>query len=265
MSASTQPTVLVTGGAGYVGSHTAKALVEAGYLPVTVDNLCRGHRDAVRFGPLVECSVGDEIRVRAAIRQYRPVCVLHFAAFAYVDESVREPGRYFRNNVCEMEALIGSTLAEGVDKVVFSSSCATYGTVERSPISEDTPQVPVSPYGETKLMGERILHWFGGVGLRHVALRYFNASGADPDGQLGERHEPETHLIPNVIRAAVGSGPALNVFGTDYDTPDGTAIRDYVHVSDLADAHVRSVKYLEGGGTSLAANLGSGVGHSVKA
>ena len=264
MSGQARPAVLVTGGAGYIGSHTAKALKQAGFLPVTLDNLSRGHRDAAAFGPFVGADAGDEASVRSAIREWDAQAVLHFAAFAYVDESVRNPGLYFRNNVAEMERLLSAATAEGIGKFVFSSSCTVYGLPDRAPVDEEFPLRALSPYGETKLIGERMLHWFGGAtGLKHVALRYFNASGADPEGELGERHEPETHLIPNVIRAALGTGPALKVFGTDYATPDGTAIRDYVHVSDLADAHVKAVQYLLDGGESIAANLGSEIGHSV--
>lgn len=256
--------MLVTGGAGYIGSHTAKALKNRGFVPVTLDNLSRGNRDAVKFGPLVECDIADEAAVQGALRNYKIACILHFAAFAYVNESVQHPERYIRNNVSGMERLMTIAAAEGIDKFVFSSSCATYGNPESLPLTEDTPQRPVSPYGETKLIGEYMLRWAQAAhGMRHVALRYFNASGADLDGELGERHDPETHLIPNIVRAALGRSPQLNVFGSDFETRDGTAVRDYVHVCDLADAHVASVEYLLNGGDSVALNLGSGVGFTV--
>ena len=257
--------VLVPGGAGYIGSHTCKALAAAGYVPVTLDNLIHGHRDAVRWGPLVEADLGDRTTLERVLREYRISAVVHFAAFAYVGESMADPGRYFHNNVSCSLNLLDAMHATGVRRLVFSSTCATYGIPDSVPITEDTPQRPVNPYGESKLMVERAMHWHGVAhGLKAVALRYFNAAGADAAGELGERHDPETHLIPLAIDAALGRAPPLKVMGTDYATPDGTAVRDYVHVTDLADAHVRALSYLERGGASTALNLGTGQGHSVR-
>ena len=260
-----QRAVLVTGGAGYIGAHTCKALALAGYFPVTLDNLVHGRKQAVRWGPLVEADIRDRARVRQTIDQYRIDAVLHFAGFAYVGESMRDPGKYFDNNVAASLALLEAVRASGIAHFVFSSSCATYGIPLSVPIGEDQAQQPINPYGESKLMMERALHWYGlAHGMGTVALRYFNAAGADPDGEIGEDHDPETHLIPLAIGAALGSRPPLEVFGTDYPTPDGTAVRDYVHVSDLAQAHVRALEYLYAGGASRAFNLGTGRGHSVR-
>lgn len=257
--------VLVTGGAGYIGSHTCKALARAGYLPVTLDNLSRGHELAVRWGPLVSGELQDRALVERTLREHRIDAVVHFAAYAYVGESMREPGKYFANNVAGSLALLEALRSCGVGRIVFSSTCATYGVPSSLPIRDDEAQRPINPYGESKLFVERALHWHGVAhGLRSVALRYFNAAGADPDGELGEDHEPETHLIPLAIGAALGTQPPLQIYGTDYPTADGTAIRDYVHVSDLADAHVRALDYLDSGGESSAFNLGTGRGHSVR-
>jgi UDP-glucose-4-epimerase GalE len=257
--------VLVTGGAGYIGSHACKALARAGYRPVAYDNLSRGHREAVLWGPLVEGDIADRNRVAAALRDHRVAGIMHFAAFAYVGESVADPALYYRNNVEGTLSLLEEMRRATVDRIVFSSTCATYGVPEANPIGESTLQRPVNPYGETKLAVERALHWYGeAYGLRHVALRYFNAAGADPDGEIGEDHEPETHLIPLVLQAALGLGPPIRIFGTDYPTADGTAVRDYIHVSDLAEAHVRALDYLLRGGDSRAMNLGTGRGHSVR-
>ncbi|WP_199489984.1 UDP-glucose 4-epimerase GalE [Meiothermus sp. QL-1] len=257
--------VLVVGGAGYIGSHTAKALHRAGFTPVVFDNLVYGHRWAVRWGPFVEADLADKAAILEALRRYRIEAVIHFAAYAYVGESMQNPAKYFRNNVAHMLNLLEAMVEVGVQPIVFSSSCATYGIPHAVPIREDFPQAPINPYGETKLMGERMLKWFGvGHGLRWVALRYFNASGADPEGELGEVHDPETHLIPLVIDAALGRRPPVRIFGTDYPTPDGTAIRDYIHVDDLASAHVRALQYLLEGGEPVALNLGTGQGTSVR-
>jgi UDP-arabinose 4-epimerase len=257
--------VLVTGGAGYIGSHACKALARAGYVPVTYDNLSRGHRHAVRWGPLVEGDVGDQMAVVAALQLHAVSSVMHFAAFAYVGESGTDPALYYRNNVNGTLTLLDAMREAGVDRIVFSSTCATYGMPDNVPIVETMPQRPVNAYGETKLAIERALYWYGGAyGLRSVALRYFNAAGCDRDGEIGEEHDPETHLIPLTLRAALGSGPAISIFGTDYPTPDGTAIRDYIHVEDLASAHVRALEYLVGGGASTAVNLATGRGYSVR-
>ncbi len=257
--------VLVTGGAGYIGAHACKALARAGYQPITYDDLRRGHREAVRWGPLIEGDTADGARLDETFARFEPVAVMHFAAYAYVGESVRDPALYFRNNVGGSLVLLEAALRGGAPPVVFSSSCATYGNVEIMPIAEMTIQRPVNPYGESKLMVERMLDWLSRAGkLRYVALRYFNAAGADPDGEIGERHDPETHLIPLVLDAILGRHEPVSIFGTDYPTPDGTAIRDYIHVQDLAEAHVRALDYLLVGGMSTPLNLGTGVGHSVK-
>ena len=257
--------ILVTGGAGYIGSHACKALARAGYEPVAYDNLGRGHREAVRWGPLVEGELADRALLVRTLRRFDIATVMHFAAFAYVGESVAKPALYFENNVANSLNLFAAMLEAGVKRIVFSSTCATYGIPDKVPIDESAPQQPVNPYGESKLMIERMLHWLGqGDGLRHVALRYFNAAGADPDAEIGEDHDPETHLIPLLLLTALGRRDAIDVFGTDYPTPDGTAIRDYIHVKDLAEAHVAALEHLGGGGDSLALNLGTGRGHSVR-
>jgi UDP-glucose-4-epimerase GalE len=256
--------ILVTGGAGYVGSHAAKALCRAGYRPIVFDNLSRGHRAAVRWGPLVEGDIADRARLVATIEQYRIGAVMHFAAFAYVGESVADPARYYRNNLAGSLALFDAMREAGLDRIVFSSTCATYGIPDAVPIPESARQSPVNPYGETKLAIERALHWYRAYGLRSVSLRYFNAAGADRDGEIGERHEPETHLIPLVLEAALGRRSHVDIYGTDYPTPDGTAIRDYIHVEDLAAAHVAALEHLAAGGDNLALNLGTGSGYSVR-
>jgi len=257
--------VLVTGGAGYIGSHACKVLARAGYRPVVFDNLSRGHREVVRWGPLVEGDLADRARLAAALEQNQVSAVMHFAAYAYVGESVADPGMYYRNNLGGTLSLIEAMRESGVDRIVFSSTCATYGTPDSVPIQETAQQLPVNPYGETKLAIERALHWYGqAYGLRSVSLRYFNAAGADPDSETGELHEPETHLVPLVLQTALGQRPQIDIYGTDYPTPDGTAIRDYIHVQDLADAHLRALEHLGAGGASAALNLGTGHGHSVR-
>lgn len=257
--------VIVTGGAGFIGSHTCKALAAAGYLPVVVDTLEFGHAHAVKWGPLIKADIADRDAVGAAIATYRPEAVVHFAAYAYVGESVQDPARYYRNNVAGTLALLEACRDGGVSRTIFSSSCATYGVPEALPIVETASQNPVNPYGRTKLIAEQMLREFGAAyGSRFAALRYFNAAGADPDGELTERHDPETHLLPRALMAAAGTIAELDVFGTDYPTPDGTCIRDYVHVSDLAAAHVAALTDLLAGGGSFAANLGTGEGISVK-
>jgi UDP-arabinose 4-epimerase len=259
------PSVLVTGGAGYIGSHACKALAQAGYTPVTLDNLVNGHRSAVRWGPFVRGELADEPLVRRVLREHRIQAVMHFAGFGYVGESMQAPGKYFSNNVCGTIALLNAMRAENAKCLVFSSTCATYGIPQVVPIDEDHPQLPVNPYGESKLFVERALGWFHAAhGLRYATLRYFNAAGADADLDTGEDHEPETHLIPLAIDAALGSRPPVSIFGTDYDTPDGTAIRDYIHVTDLAAAHVLALRRLLSGAASMQVNLGTGCGHSVR-
>jgi UDP-glucose-4-epimerase GalE len=257
--------VLVTGGAGYIGSHACKALAKAGYTPVAYDNLIYGHKEAVRWGPFVEADLADKETLQATLRKHDIAAVMHFAAFAYVGESMEKPQLYFRNNVVNTLTLLDAMLEAGIKATVFSSTCATYGTPDTVPITEAEPQKPVNPYGETKLMIERALHWYGQAhGSRYVALRYFNASGADPEGETGESHDPETHLIPLILDAALGRRAQIDIYGTDYPTPDGSAIRDYIHVQDLADAHVKAIDYLMRGGDSIALNLGTGQGHSVR-
>ncbi len=257
--------ILVTGGAGYVGSHACKALAGAGYRPVVYDNLSRGHRQAVRWGPLVEGDLHDGARLATALSSHRVAAVMHFAAFAYVGESVADPELYYANNLAGTLALLGAMRQTGVETIIFSSTCAVYGLPEKLPIGETTAKAPLNPYGETKLAIERALHWYAAAyGVRYAALRYFNAAGADPQGEIGEDHEPETHLIPLILRAALGRGDPIQIYGTDYPTRDGTAIRDYIHVSDLAEAHVRALGHLAAGGDSAALNLGTGRGHSVR-
>ena len=257
--------VLVTGGGGYIGSHTCKELARAGHLPVTLDNLIRGHRAAARWGPLIEGDIRDRGLVERTIREHRIEAVVHFAGHAYVGESMRDPCGYFDNNVTGSLSLLEAMHACGVGQIVFSSTCAIYGVPQSLPIAEDNPQRPINPYGESKLFVERALHWCGVAhGLRSVALRYFNAAGADPDAEIGEDHDPETHLIPLAIGAALGKHPPLEIYGADYPTADGTAVRDYVHVADLAEAHMLALDYLNRGGESTAFNLGTGRGYSVR-
>lgn len=257
--------ILVTGGAGYIGSHACKALAQAGFQPVVYDNLSTGHADAVKWGPLEPGDIRDADRLTRVLAHWRPAAVMHFAALSLVGESVTEPDGYYSTNVGGTLNLLRSMRLTDVPVLVFSSTCAVFGTPERVPISEGAPWLPINPYGRSKRMIEEILLDFDAAyGLRHVALRYFNAAGADPDGELAERHEPETHAVPLCIRAAVGRLPHFTIFGTDYPTPDGTAIRDYVHVSDLAEAHVLALRRLLGGGASRAYNLGQEQGTSVR-
>ncbi len=256
--------VLVTGGAGYIGSHAVKALARAGYQVVAFDNLVAGHRGAVRYGELIEGDVTDAAAVRAALRERSIFAVMHFAAFLDVGESVREPVKYYRTNVGGALSVLEAMAAESVRYFVFSSTCATYGEPIETPITESHPQRPINSYGESKLAVERALpHFERAYGIKSVALRYFNAAGADPDGEIGEDHSPEIHVIPRAIEAAKG-GPPLHVFGDDYPTPDGTCLRDYVHVADLADAHVRALETTVDTGASTVYNLGTGRPHSVR-
>ena len=260
----TQPSVLVTGGAGYIGSHACKALAQAGYTPITYDNLVYGHPWAVKWGPLETGDIADRERLNAVIARYRPQAAMHFAAYTYVGESVENPGKYYRNNVAGTLTLLEALRDHGIDKLIFSSTCAIYGIPEAVPITETHPQRPINPYGASKLMIEQMLQDFAVAhDLRSISLRYFNAAGADPDGEIGESHNPETHLIPLVLEAAAGQRPAINIFGDDYDTPDGTCIRDYIHVTDLAQAHVLALQALQAGAVTTAYNLGNGQGASV--
>ena len=263
-----KPTVLVTGGAGYIGSHAVLSLQQAGYDVVILDNLVYGHRDLVESVLKVELVEGDT-NDRALLDQLFAsrsfVAVMHFAAYAYVGESVTQPDKYYRNNVIGTLTLLEAMVAAGIKTFVFSSTCATYGIPKTVPIPEDHPQDPINPYGATKLMVERILADFDrAYDFKSVCFRYFNAAGADPEGRLGEDHQPETHIIPLVLLTALGKQEAVSIFGTDYPTPDGTCIRDYIHVSDLADAHVLGLDYLLQGGESQRFNLGTGNGFSVR-
>ena len=258
------PRVLVTGGAGYIGSHACKALARAGHEPIVYDSMEAGFHGFVKWGPLEIGDVRDASRLSAVLRQYEPDAVMHFAAYIAAGESVTNPQKYHDNNVVGSRTLLDAMRGTGVSTLVFSSTASVYGNPQTTPIREDHPCNPTSPYAETKLIVERMLADAGAQdALRWAALRYFNAAGADPEGELGECHDPETHLIPLAIRAALGLSEPLRIFGDDYKTPDGTAIRDYIHVSDLATAHVAALEYLLGGGDSAAMNLGVGVGHSV--
>lgn len=259
------PCVLVTGGAGYVGSHACKALRCAGYLPVSYDSLVYGHEWAAKWGPLERGDILDRARLDEVLIAYKPVAIMHFAAFAYVGESVIDPGKYYRNNVAGSLTLLEAARDHNIGQIIFSSTCATYGVPDRIPITEDTLQRPINAYGASKLMVERMLADFStAYGLKWIALRYFNAAGADPDNAIGEDHDPETHLIPLVLDVASGRRPAVTVFGTDYDTADGTCVRDYIHVSDLAEAHVCALEKLAAGAAQGAFNLGNGRGFSVR-
>lgn len=263
-----KPTILVTGGAGYIGSHAVLALQQAGYPVVVLDNLVYGHRDIAEQALKVELIVGDtnDRALLDSLFASRPIgAVMHFAAYAYVGESVSQPDKYYRNNVVGTLTLLEAMVAAKIKKFVFSSTCATYGVPTQVPISEDHPQHPINPYGATKLMVERILADFDpAYDFKSVCFRYFNAAGADPEGRLGEDHNPETHLIPLVLLTALGQRESVSIYGTDYPTPDGTCIRDYVHVTDLAAAHVMGLEYLLQGGNSDRFNLGNGNGFSVK-
>ncbi|TAX36916.1 UDP-glucose 4-epimerase GalE [Rhizobium leguminosarum] len=257
--------ILVTGGAGFIGSHICKALSRAGMIPVTYDNLSTGHTDSVRWGPLIRAELADVATLRRTLAEFSPDCVIHCGANAYVGESVDMPRKYYRNNVVGSLTLLEACLDQDIDRIVFSSSCATYGVPASLPIREESPQHPVNPYGRTKLIFEMALEDFAAAyGIRFAALRYFNAAGADPDGELAERHQPETHLIPRALLAAAGRLERLDIFGTDYATEDGTCVRDYIHVSDLAQAHLAAVNHLLADGGSLSVNLGSGRGTSVR-
>ncbi len=257
--------ILLAGGAGYIGSHTAWAVAAAGHRPVVLDNLCMGHAHNVKWGPLVKGELGDAELVGKTLRDYSIDAVIHFAARIAVGESVENPRLYYTNNCMATLTLLGAMLDAGVNTIVFSSTAAVYGIPLRVPIPEDHPEMPVNPYGESKLFVERVLRSYGqAYGLKWTALRYFNASGAVPAAGLREEHNPETHLIPLVIQAARGIRPSVDIFGTDYPTPDGTAVRDYIHVADLASAHLLALQRLRNGGQPGAFNLGTGTGWSVR-
>ena len=260
-----KPRVLVTGGAGYVGSHACAALAQAGFEPVAYDNLCTGFRALVKFGPFEEGDIRDPARLKEVFERWRPGAVMHFAALSVVGESMAEPALYYDNNVRGALTLLEAMRQAGVDRLVFSSTAAVYGKTEVQPIPETAPLAPINTYGRTKLMIEQALGDYDrAYGLRSVSLRYFNACGAHPDAGIGEMHDPETHLIPRALMAVQGRIEALDLMGEDYPTTDGTAIRDYIHVCDLADAHVAALRYLKQGGGTTALNLGTGRGVSVK-
>ncbi len=255
----------MTGGAGYIGSHTCKALAQSGYTPVCFDNLSTGNRWAVKWGPFELGDIRDSEQVSSVIKKHDPIAVIHFAASAYVAESVVDPEKYFNNNVYGSLTLLKAMLNCSVNNIVFSSTCATYGLPLSLPIKESHPQIPINPYGASKLFVERILKDFkAAYGLRSTSLRYFNAAGADPDGQIGEWHVPETHAIPLLLNSATRKSQTFVVYGDDYDTPDGSCIRDYIHVSDLASAHVTALEHTIRGSSLESYNLGTGSGRSVK-
>ncbi len=255
--------VLVTGGAGFIGSQVCKALAQAGFTPIAYDTLEKGHAWAVKWGPLERGDIGDRAHLNAVFMRHKPAAIIHLAGYIEVGESMRDPQRYRHNNIDKSLVLIEAAEAHGVAHFVFSSTCAIYGTPKRPLLDESHSFGPVSVYGETKLEVEKALRTPGRK-IRSICLRYFNAAGADPDGEIGEAHEPESHLMPLAIDAMLGIGEPLTVFGDDWDTPDGTCVRDYVHVADLADAHVRALDYVAKGGSAPAFNLGSGHGYSVK-
>lgn len=257
--------IMIVGGAGYIGSHVNKFLHGKGYETLVVDNLSRGHLEHVKWGAFRQGDIGDAGFLRRVFSEYDIDAVMHFAAFAYVGESVADPEMYYRNNVANTLTLLGVMREKGVGRFIFSSTCSTYGVPLHIPITEGHTQHPINPYGESKLMVEKILRDFGSAyGLKHISMRYFNAAGADSDAEIGEWHEPETHLIPLVLDAALGIRKEVSIFGTDYETPDGTCIRDYIHVSDIAAAHVLALEYLLSGGESDVFNLGNGSGFSVR-
>jgi UDP-glucose 4-epimerase len=256
--------ILVTGGAGYIGSHCCKELSKKGFNPITIDNLVYGHKNFAKWGEFFQGDVGDPAHLKECFGRYKIDAVMHFAAYAYVGESVEDPLKYYENNLGNTIALLHAVLEHDVKHFVFSSTCATYGNPEKTPLDEEHPQNPINPYGKTKRMIEEILaDYQAAYGLNYISLRYFNAAGADPDAEVGEDHNPETHLIPLVLDVAAGKRKTIKVFGTDYATPDGTCIRDYIHVTDLAQAHILALQHLMGGADSNAYNLGNGQGFSV--
>ena len=256
--------VLVTGGAGYVGSHCSKALSAAGYMPVVYDNLCTGHRDFVRWGPLIEGDIRDKEKLRSAMREYSPRATVHCAALSLVAESISYPERYYDVNIGGTLNVLGAMMTAGVECLIFSSTAAVYGEGTPVPIPEDAPLRPITPYGVSKLVCEEMIEDIGTAhGIKWVSFRYFNAAGADPEGEIGEHQEAASHLVPAILDTAMGRRPCVKIFGADYNTLDGTAIRDYVHVADVADAHVAALRHLTSGGGSLALNLGSDAGLSV--
>lgn len=260
----TRGAVLVAGGAGYIGSQTCKVLAQSGFTPVVLDNLSTGYAEAVKWGPFVQADLTDHAAIADAIRSHDIKAAIHFAAFSLVGESVRDPAKYYLNNVAAATQFASALVDGGVKALVFSSTAAVYGNPETRLIAESHPKQPINPYGASKLAFEQALHWLSAAhGLKYTVLRYFNAAGADPDGEVGESHACETHLIPLMCQAALGRGKPLTVFGTDYDTPDGTPVRDYIHVVDLATAHVAAIERLLAGGDNETFNVGTGSGFSV--
>lgn len=256
--------VFVTGGAGYIGSHTCKALKSRGYEVLVYDNLSTGHRDFIQWGKLIHGDIKDTQKLRTSLKEHKPNIIIHFAAHAYVGESVLDPGKYFLNNVQGTLSILQAMRDENIKNIVVSGTCAVYGEPDKMPIEETTPCAPINPYGASKLFMERMLSDFQKAhGINWMSLRYFNAAGSSPEGEIGELHDPETHLIPRVILAALGIIPPLQVFGSDYPTPDGTCVRDYIHVDDLAEAHILGAQYLLEKETSGPINLGTGCGFSV--
>ena len=256
--------ILITGGAGYIGSHACKLVAKSGYEPICFDNLSTGYRDFVKWGPLIEGDLRDTFSLKETFKKFKPEAVIHFAGSSLVGESVQDPLKYFDNNVNGTISLLNVMKDSGIRNIVFSSTCATYGADSSSPIDESFPQNPINPYGMSKLMIERILNNLSSTKeISHVSLRYFNAAGADKDNEIGESHDPETHLIPLAISSALG-GKELKIFGNDFPTKDGTAVRDYIHVEDLAAAHIKALEYLINGGKSDFINLGTGEGYSIK-
>lgn len=257
--------ILVVGGAGYIGSHMCKYLHNHGMRPVVLDNLSMGHREAVKWGPLYEGNMDDSLLLEEIFSKHSIEATMHFAALCYVGESMYEPLKYYQNNICSTLGLLDAMLEHGVRRLIFSSTCATYGEPQFLPITENHPQVPINPYGRSKLMMEQILDDLDTASrLKSVCLRYFNAAGADPEGELGEDHDPETHLIPLVLEAALGRSQELTIFGDDYPTVDGTCVRDYIHIQDLAQAHYLSLQYLLDDNPSKKFNLGNGNGYSIR-
>lgn len=257
--------ILIVGGAGYIGSHVNKLLNESGYETIILDNLSYGHKEAVQWGTLEECDIKNIDDIEEIFTKYDIDAVMHFSSFIEVGESVTNPEKYYTNNVVNTMNLLKVMLKHNVKKFIFSSTCATYGVPQKIPLTEDHPQNPINPYGWTKLMVERILKDYDtAYGLKSIILRYFNASGADESGLIGENHNPESHLIPLILDAAIGKREDIKIYGTDYDTPDGTCIRDYIHVNDLADAHIKALEYLNENNTSNEFNLGNGKGFSVR-
>ena len=261
----TKGNILIVGGAGYIGSHANKALSKKGYKTVVFDNLSRGHKEFVKWGKFFKGDLADKKQLEACFKKYPIKAVMHFSAFAYVGESVEEPAKYYINNVANTLNLLEVMRAHNVKHFIFSSTAATFGEPIKIPINEKHPQMPINPYGRTKKIIEDILKDYSAAyGLKYIALRYFNAAGCDPDGEIGEKHNPETHLIPLILDAAIGKRKNIKIFGTDYKTPDGSCVRDYIHVADLADAHIKALEYLFKGGKSDCFNLGNGKGFSVK-